>query len=339
MGAREGLFISTAIARGVITYGIDHGIEPQTLHRLSGLPSSSIGDPKHRMPLSNFYSVWEHVVQALDDPAAPIAVVRRRRLEDLHVLGFVVMSSESIRVAIERVVRFQSLLSNVSCWSMVEEEAWARVSCSHITLDRLGGRLSTEAAVCMFAHSLRQVYGGNFPIERVSFSHRGPRDTRAFEEFFEAPVEFGAETDGFSFSRYVLDAAAPPLANPQLSAFFEDHANQLLATMPAVDLVSQTRGAIAAELEVGEATMPGVARRLGTSPRTLRRQLKERAASFRELVEDVRKQRAAQLLRRPKITLEEVALKLGFSEISAFSRAFKRWFGTTPGAFRTAQQP
>ena len=339
MGVNDGLFVSTAIARGVIAYGIDHGIAPEVLHRLAGLSSCSIRDPKGRMVLSNFYSVWEHVVRTLGDPEAPVKVVRRRRLEDLHVLGFAVMSAATMREAIERVLRFQSLLSNACHWSMVEQERWAAMHCSFSTLDRLGGRLSTEAGMCMFAHSLRQVYGGDLPIERVHFSHGGPRDARALEEFFGAHVEFGANDNGFSFPRRILDAATPPLANPQLSAFFEDHANQLLATLPAVDVVSQTRNAIAAELSVGEATMTGVARRLGTSPRTLRRQLKEREASFRDLVEDVRKQRATQLLCGPKLTLEEVALELGFSEISAFSRAFKRWFGTTPGAFRTARQP
>jgi len=105
-----------------------------------------------------------------------------------------------------------------------------------------------------------------------------------------------------------------------------------------VSTTGRARGAIIDALPDGEPAAPSIAKRLGMSERSLRRALAAEGESFRGLVEAVRKERAALLIGDRRASLAEVAFALGFSELSAFSRAFKRWNGCAPSDARRAAQ-
>ena len=172
---------------------------------------------------------------------------------------------------------------------------------------------------------------------RVAFRHRQPPDTRPHREFFRCPVEFDAAHNEFVIDNEFF-RGAPLDANPAMSRFFREHAEKLLQEQEAeVSLPDQVRREIARQLPSGQPTLRDIARRLATSERSLRRHLTAAGTSFSQLLSEVRFERARSLLRSSRVPLSEIAYLLGFSNVSAFSRAFKKWCGSGPGEFRAAE--
>lgn len=176
--------------------------------------------------------------------------------------------------------------------------------------------------------------GGAWSPLRVEFSSDAPDDTREHVRIMRAPVRFGCAEARIVFS---LEAWSAPVASnePLLLSVLEDHARRLLAELPAgEDLAARVRDAIAPSLPEGEVTASAVARRLAMSERTLQRRLREHGASFGQLLDDTRLRVAKAHLADPSLSLAEVAWLVGFADQSTFSRAFKRWSGKPPGAWR-----
>lgn len=169
----------------------------------------------------------------------------------------------------------------------------------------------------------------------VELTFAAPADTSEHARVLGAPLRFGSSRPRIVFSD---DAWASPIVDsePALLAVLDDHAARLLAELPPSDeLPGQVRSAIAAELAEGEPTPARVAKRLATSERTLQRRLKERGLTFAGLLDEARFAVARAHLREPRMALAEIAWLLGFSDQSAFTRAFRRWSGETPGAWRS----
>jgi AraC-like DNA-binding protein len=164
----------------------------------------------------------------------------------------------------------------------------------------------------------------------VLFRHGAPPDTRAHEAFFRSPLRFDAPADEIRFDPSLLDA---PLvqADAALAAYFQHHVDALLRRLaPPESVAGRLAAVLATETRSGPPTLEAAAKRLGTSSRTLRRRLKDEGTSFHEVLDRARLELAKRYLKDPRMPLGEIGFLLGFSEPSAFHRAFKRWTGTTP---------
>jgi AraC-like DNA-binding protein len=170
-------------------------------------------------------------------------------------------------------------------------------------------------------------------------SSSGSGDDTAHRAFFKAPVEFGTGVCDFVFDRADAERAVLPKADPAMNAFFARYANTLLEqhVQPDLPVVERIRAFIERHLADGEPTAESAAKQLAMSGRSLRRSLRGEGTTFRELVEGVRRARAHALLDQPHITASETAYLLGFSDLTAFSRAFKRWTGKSPREYRSAR--
>ena len=169
----------------------------------------------------------------------------------------------------------------------------------------------------------------------VSFSHAAPSSDQEYRRVFRARVEFGARENAVEFERALLEL---PLvaADPDLLEVLEPQIEDFLARVPHRQRFSvRAREAVRSALQGGDATLDAAARALGLSPRTLQRRLREEDTSHREVLEEVRAELASLYLADLELSLDQVAARLGFSEPSAFHRAFRRWTGTTPAAYRS----
>jgi AraC-like DNA-binding protein len=181
----------------------------------------------------------------------------------------------------------------------------------------------------------RQSVGPRFRLERVSFRHAAPASTAEHARIFEAPVVFGAPEDALVLPCSLLDEPMP-VASERTVRHLDRLLDEMLAELPRrAALGEQVRAALAADLRSGP-TLEGVAARLGTTPRSLQRRLREEGGSFQELLDELRRELSLRYLGEPDLTLAEVAFSLGFAEQSAFHRAFRRWAGTTPAEWRRA---
>jgi AraC-like DNA-binding protein len=173
------------------------------------------------------------------------------------------------------------------------------------------------------------------PIE-VYFKHAAPKTIEHHEAYFRCPVHFGADMDAMLLSHHSL-SEPNVLGDEGITRFLVSHLEQELAEIDVSPVLqAQAKAEIARALSEGLPRMSDIARQLGLSARSLHRRLAEHGLSFQSLTEETRREIATAMLHEDRYALSEIAFLTGYSEQSAFNRAFKRWMGVTPAAYRKA---
>ena len=319
----------------VVRVAEERGVSEATVLAGAGVPPGALEVLEAPLPLEAIFGGWAAAMRAVRDDGLPVHVARTFTIEHYAVLGFAVMTAASGREASARVVRFAALVTNHGGRWETEETAQAlRVRWQRSGPRSLGHRVANESVLAEFLHVARQILGADLEALAVSFQHAAPADTRLHAEHFGVSPRWQAEADELVLPKAIL-TAVPSFANPALSRHFEALAQRLMQEASGdLETTARVRTAILEALPDGEPASTAIAKQLGMSERTLRRALANEGKSFSALVEAVRKERAALLISDPRASLAEVAFSLGFSELSAFSRAFKRWHGRAPSEVR-----
>ncbi|MBA2544770.1 MAG: AraC family transcriptional regulator ligand-binding domain-containing protein [Deltaproteobacteria bacterium] len=261
------------------------------------------------------------------DPAFALTLAKTSVVRPLGLFGHLVWLSGTLRDALERAVKFYAMVTRRT--TLVLEERGAIATIRSRPVDNAPrGRILTEFPFASLALRARGATDGVFAARAVRFTHAG-EPTPAYDEVFRAPVTFGASIDELELDVAQLDLKLAS-ADPITSAAIEAQVAQLTAAPPGNPVLDRVRRAVVASLpEVG--SPDAIAKQLGISARTLRRQLEQQGQTLRALVDDVRRTRADELLAAGR-SIKDVAFELGFSEPSAFSRAYKRWTGKAPSS-------
>jgi len=325
-----GFTLPAFFVRAIAAEATKRGASRAKLLADARLADDALADPEEPVPLAAVFDAWASAMRQLRDDALPIAVARTFAIEHYPTLGFAVMTAPTGREALARVVRFGGIVSRSGRWTIEERRDGARLRWIRDGERTLGHRVANESAMAELLHASRQTLGADIRALGVSFRHAAPPNDRAHVAHFGAPVRWNADEDALVLPSAMLDAV-PRLANPALARHFEREATLRLREADAdAPLLARARAAVTAALPSGDPACAAIAKQLGTSERSLRRALAAERTSFRALVEDVRRDRARLLLADRRTSLGEIALALGFSELSAFSRAFKRWEGRAP---------
>jgi AraC-like DNA-binding protein len=180
----------------------------------------------------------------------------------------------------------------------------------------------------------RVMIGPEFLPRRVMFQHAPPADIEPLRRLFGAPLAFREAVNGLVIRPELL-AAPVRGADPSLGVLLERHASELLARLPAQgDVVYRVKGHLTRALPGEVPAIEATAKALGSSARTLQRALQAAGTTYQAAVDEVRRDLALAFLREPQRTVSEVAFLVGFTEVAAFTRAFRRWTGEVPSAFR-----
>lgn len=280
---------------------------------------------------------WEHMLQTatarLGDRFLALHLGRTVTARHLGVLGAVLSASGNLAEALQRLDRYLRLVFDVVAMVIQPAGDWIDLAWEDEEFD--GGNLVTETGFTVIVQFCRSLVRGTVDPDLVAFKHPGADGIGPYEAFFGCPVRFG-ESAG-SFVRFRKEVLAIPLKSPDpgLATLLEQHADRLLAQLPQQsEIVEQMRTAIARAIGDGEPDVARVAAHLGCSTRTLQRRLQEVGTSFRSEVNLVRYELAKSYLQDPRLRLVDVAMLLGYSEHSAFTRAFKEWSGSTPQQVR-----
>ena len=197
-------------------------------------------------------------------------------------------------------------------------------------------RQAIEFGAANLVRSLRFLTNSRLRPVEVKFRHSRNHEIAKFERFFGCPVRFGTRHNSLTFSRRQL---ALPLAtaDKRLHGLLTGYCEEILANREdtSPDLRHRVERIIAKLLCRGEAGTEAVAHELGMSVRTLARRLGELRESFGQILDELRHDLALRYLRDSNLSLSQIAFLLGYSELSAFSHAFRRWTKTTPGEWRT----
>jgi AraC-like DNA-binding protein len=313
-------------------------VDGAALLRSVGLDPDSSLDVTQMVADEAYYDLLERIASQMSTPhELPLRVGPLMRPDDYGALGLAWKSAPTVRDSLERVERYCRLWTDNMTYEIRDHEDGVLFFLHRAGRRRLGMRLSNEATVASATSLIRQTSSTRFRPRAVHLKHRGPESTSAHERYFGCPVHFGADKDALSIS---ADALARPnhLADDGISRFLLAHLESEIESVDIEDAVeSRVRNVVSRSLSAGVPRMADVARRLGMSGRTLQRRLAEKGLSFKMLVESTRRQLAQNLLHESTYSFSEVAFLTGFSEQSAFNRAFKRWAGQTPTAYRQSR--
>ncbi len=303
-----------------------------------GLRGVDLSQPETRIESTVNDALWSLAASALKDEDLGLRFAQRLDLDGFHVVGHLAASSATVGQALERVVRFSRLLHDAGR-TEVERNHDGQVllfpGCRGLPTPppRQVAEFNTASAVVL----LRFVTGEpRWAPRAVQFQHLAPRAVATHRQVLGVAPRFGAAEDVVVLDEADLLRPVRVSAASRLGQYLEAYAQTLVERLPASadDLRGQVLRAIVSGLSAGGVTVTEVAARLAMTPRTLQRRLAERGDAFSALVEEARRGAAQHYLRNPSLPLGEISFLLGFHDPSTFHKAFRRWTGHSPGAWR-----
>ena len=243
------------------------------------------------------------------------------------LLDYLILTCSTVGEGLQQLVRFMQLERIPGQLGLHLDESPARV-----TVDAPGNTFSVEFSTAIAVLHFREETEGRFSPLAVHLAH-SPDDVAEFGRVLKTPVTAGSTWSGLLLSHESLQL---PLRrrDPTLRGVLEAAARGLQPPEGSSDVVSEVRRVLTSRLTGGDMRVQAVARAIGTTVRTLQRRLADAGVSYNEVVESMRRDAAEHYLAGRVLSIGEIAYLLGYSEPAAFHRAFKRWHGVTPAAFR-----
>lgn len=308
-----------------------HGHDPRPLLRSAGIDPAQLHDANLRIPLERMSALWRAVERATGDPGFGLEVAAHSLPTDFHGLLFALQSSSTVAEALERVVRFSPVVSTSGQVSLERSGDTCRLVYRRIA----GMQVEQMATEALLASGLRHAtpIWGLGAVRCVHLARPRPDDAHDWERRFGHPLRFDAEHNAVDYEPALLEV---PLrsGNRELARTLDGSLASYLKRLSGHDLPERVRQSIVRQMPRGEVQQALVAEELGMSVRNLHRHLLRHATTFKELLEDTRRQLAFDYLREAQCSVNEVCYRLGFNEPSSFNRAFRRWTGQSPGQWR-----
>ena len=295
--------------------------------------SPELVDPETRLRHSTVIRLLKESIRTKDDPAIGLRAAAIAEPGDIDVLEYAARGCENLGEAYKCTARYFGLL-NEAAELTLRTEGQQAILRYLVTSHLQEPPAAADFVIAGMVHFTRRNAQVDETGVELRFTHPEPSYADRYKEFFTGPIRFGAAENAIVMPLARL--AAPMLApGAGLSRAFQRRAEQLLERLQQRQTTEgRVRALIAAHLGSGQVTMDWAARKLGMSVPTLRRHLDAEDVTFSEIIDEVRKQVAERELTEGSAAVGEVAFVLGFSNIGAFDRAFKRWTGVVPSEYR-----
>jgi AraC-like DNA-binding protein len=291
-------------------------------------------------PIAEFDQIaefFEHASELTGDDTLGFMRGQKREMRRSGLICYVGVSSPTVLDFIQNVTRYRRVFSDAIELDCSTLENDGVVNWHFSVPAKIKRRQYVEFGASGFLHALRQAANRDFHPELVVFSHARNANIAEFETYFGCEVRFGAPQNSVKFK--AADLALPLItADDELYKILKNCCDLALQTKARniPPLIVDVERSIADRLTKGEVTQDDVAKALGMSPRTLARRLANENTTFFKTLEGLRKALALNYLHDSSLVLAEISFLLGYSGMSSFNDAFKRWTGTTPGQYRNA---
>ncbi|HET8706447.1 MAG TPA: AraC family transcriptional regulator ligand-binding domain-containing protein [Pseudomonadales bacterium] len=320
-------YVTSNLAGLLLRYLDQTGLSaPDCRQRLASLPTQS------RMPMQLWWELLERIHQNQPQPALGFRIGACIRAEDSGVLAYLIMHCNNLGEALLRFQRYQSLLHNYSDAHL--EFIGDQIKISWDVDQGISTQLSDEVFLSGLITFIQQITNTKIQPSELHFVHAAPCTQQEYERAVGCKVKFNAERVGILFGSALL---ATPINshNPYLLSLFEKQAEALIDPHAKKDtFLDALRQQLTQLLASGTPTLTSLAKQLHLSTRTLHRRLEDRGMNFNYLLRQTRYRLAQHYLTDTELSLVEIAFLLGYSEQSAFTRAFSQWAGCAPQQFR-----
>ena len=310
----------------------DLGHDPQAAFERQRLAPDDFSDPDLEISFVRAGKLIESCVAETGCPHLGLLLGQRIEPSSLGIPAYLLHTARNVRAALVDLVRYFDLHDRGAVLTLDVDEKVARLGYAIYLPDVQAADHIYDLSIAVECNIMRGLCGADWNAEEVRLARNPPKDMTPYESFFRAPIRFDADHSAVVFPSRWLDHRVSS-ANPDLHNHLQRQADDLHAEQPS-DLVGQIRGLLRGSLALRRADAHNIARRLGLHERTLNRRLHQAGTSFRHELNAVRYQVARELLVHTMLPLSRIAAALNYSDTSAFSRAFKKWSGMSPAAWR-----
>ncbi|MGH6871689.1 MAG: AraC family transcriptional regulator [Rhizomicrobium sp.] len=339
--------IAAGYPKALLVYAVSRGADRQSLLARAGIASQDLAQLDARIPLPRYIALIEAAIEACREPAFALQFGEAVRMQDISIVGLVCEAAETTADVGRQLNRYARLLVDEGRPGPVElvrgapgkDGFWMEFTGESFTANPL----MLEAEVARLVCNTRATFGAvpafqamTFP-RAVHFRHAAPSYWEEFARIFRAPVVFESARNAI-----LLDPAfgllRQPPGNRYVLGTLSERADALLRELESASSVrARVESLLIPILHTGDAGMDDIASRMSLSRRTLLRKLSAEGVTFEKVLDELRHKLALHYLGGKKVSVNETAYLVGFSDPSAFSRAFKRWTGSSPGRLSETQ--
>jgi AraC-like DNA-binding protein len=322
------------MARLAAAHLVAAGIDPGPIFRQAGLTVTQMKDAESYVAANCQVALLNLAADALHDDLLGFHLAEEFELRLVDLLYFVLASSATLGEALAHIARYNPV-ANESMKLICEQGKELKIGFSYAGMARHTDRHQMEFWITALVRVSQHLTGRNLRPVRINVTHPRCAASARLEAYLGCAVTFAAGRDEIVFTRR---AAELPLkdAEPYLNKVLVRHCEDILSRRitPATALQVRVENAIAPLLPEGKVQAGGIARVLGIGRRTLTRRLAEENLTFNKILVGMRRELAQHYLKDPSISISEIAWRVGYREVAAFTTAFKRWTGVTPSQMR-----
>jgi len=333
-----GATVSAGLAKALMTAAVRRGASEKALALRSGVNPADLEDQDNRIAFDRYVALVREAKARTGDGALPIHFAEEIDMSEFSVVGLIADASETMMDALAQLNRYGQLVIEVDGIAEGGRFAISPEKDGVWLIDRRANpndfwELTESTFTRMIVGPRRRLGERPFMLE-AQVTHAEPAHAAAYERVWGVPVQFGAARNALKINNE-LSFTRLQLMPRYVFGVLSDRADKLLADLESA---RTTRGRVEAllmpVLHTGEASMDLIASRMGLSRQTLFRKLKAEGVTFEKVLDELRHKLAVSYLAARKVSVNETAYLVGFSEPAAFSRAFKRWTGTSPREMR-----
>ncbi|WP_457091545.1 AraC family transcriptional regulator [Microvirga sp. P5_D2] len=329
--------IRVGVTKEIVPLLREFGADPDEVIRESGLDPALFADENNHLPYSTLGRLLVCCVARTRCPHFGLLVGQRATTDSLGLVGRLMRHAETMGDALRALVSYLGTQSRGAMPSLTVEDNAAEFSYLIYEPSLQGADQIADGVIACMVNTIRALCGSGWTPTEVLLPRAAPADRELYRRHFRAPVRFDQEAACIVFPVRDLELRITG-ADPLLRAILEEHLAPLTSA-PSWELADDIRRMLRTRLASTPCSADRFAESLAMHRRTLSRRLSREGAGFRALTNEVRFAAACQLLSDTRIPLGQIAAALGYPEASAFTRAFRRWSGQTPTAWRAGCRP
>ena len=309
----------------------------KTLLDIAALPEQEFTKPGARFPAAQFPQVLATLAEISENPLIALQLGEATQPRMLGSIGFMMSTAPTLEQAYQTLIDYLPLLFEGAALQMEQQVDGTRLS---VELNQNDPHAVRYFLACLINWP-RWLTGRQVPVLQIQMTQPVPERVQPYQQFFAAEIEFDAARNQILLSNDYLSLPCVD-ANSEMHHLHREFADSLLSkTAQQSALTAQTRNLIRQQLTLGGNVVrrEAIAESLGLSLRTLQRKLGQQGSNFQTIYDQTRREVCVQLIQRGQLSFGEISFQLGFSNQSAFQKAFKRWMGVSPSTYRQQVKP
>jgi len=302
----------------------------------TGVELSAVADPEYKLNLNQQNAIYKNAVRVSKIKDLGLLHGERILLSHMGIVGYAIQSSTDLKQALRLLIRYIPMVGSLMDFQLRADGEMMSLIATNISARGQVRQFALEEHLASIDSILKMITGNRFRATKVCFDYPPPAYFSRYIEVFKCPVEFSCPKTEYIFHARMLDLD-DIFADPVTARACEKKCDAIIDRMSrAGSYVDQIRRVILM-LPCESRNLTAVADEMNTTTRSLRRKLSAEKTTFQKLLDEIRLELATDYLRNTRLTLEDIAPLLGFSDASNFRHAFKKWTGELPSSFRNNQ--